>query len=152
MLSVHPEFHLAQEYQQCESNTSKWCHFECVLGGSNIYLQWGRGSPLISVSYSWGKGGLPKVFKTFSKEIMQKTFSCEMWMLWHVPCACGDSACLVRRHPNHWKTSFSRVMTNPKIFSLCLFRKNVPSVSALQFFCVPSWGNLVAQMKLSNKQ
>ena len=56
----------------------------------------------------------PKVFKTFSKEIMQKTFSCEKWMLWHVSCTCGDFACLVRKHPNEWKTSFSRVNDKPE--------------------------------------
>jgi len=41
MLSVYTQFHRAQEYHQNESNTSKWYHFDCVLGGSVIYSRVG---------------------------------------------------------------------------------------------------------------
>jgi hypothetical protein len=66
MLSVYPQFRRAQECHKNESNTSKWYHFDCVLGGSVIYSR--VASP-------------PKVFKNIWKEIMPKTFSCDMWML-----------------------------------------------------------------------
>jgi hypothetical protein len=46
----------------------------------------------------------------------------------YVPCACGDFACLVRRHPSQSKTSFSRLMRTPKIVSLFLPRKKFPFV------------------------